>query len=236
MINPNYQFNLPRFLGYSIPTAIICTGLAIYLFFYSDLEQFIRYSIGILLLGFGLSYVAIYLLVKQFTSLERRLADRDILIDNIPWRGNEAVLDIGCGNGILILSAAKRLNTGKAIGIDLWTENSGDNKKEIFISNAKIEGVSNKVELETEDARSLPYEDNCFDVILCGLTVHHLLHGDGADKAIKEMVRVLKSHGRIAVYDVPIAIFSATKLLKREGIKVNKINSRIILGEKSAIK
>jgi len=71
-------------------------------------------------------------------------------------------------------------------------------------------------------------------VILCGLTMHHILHDSGADKAIQEMVRVLKPGGIIAVYDVPIAIMSTMKLLKREKVETRKLNNKMILGAKSA--
>ena len=48
---------------------------------------------------------------------------------------------ICCGNGILILGAARRLTTGKGIGIDIWTDNAGDSRPEAFRENAVIEGV-----------------------------------------------------------------------------------------------
>jgi cyclopropane fatty-acyl-phospholipid synthase-like methyltransferase len=31
----------------------------------------------------------------------------------------EAVLDVGCGRGLMLVGAARRLKTGKAVGIDL---------------------------------------------------------------------------------------------------------------------
>src|SRR5712691_5072616 len=49
-----------------------------------------------------------------------KLRARDELIDGIPWSGNELVLDVGCGRGLLLVATAKRLTRGKAIGIDVW--------------------------------------------------------------------------------------------------------------------
>jgi arsenite methyltransferase len=50
-----------------------------------------------------------------------KLRLRDKLLDTIPWRGDEQVLDVGCGHGLMVIGAAKRLNSGgKAVGIDLW--------------------------------------------------------------------------------------------------------------------
>jgi len=30
------------------------------------------------------------------------------------------VLDVGCGRGLLLIGAARRLTTGKAVGVDIW--------------------------------------------------------------------------------------------------------------------
>jgi cyclopropane fatty-acyl-phospholipid synthase-like methyltransferase len=42
------------------------------------------------------------------------------LLDRIEWTGQEEVLDVGCGRGLMLIGAAKRLTTGKATGIDIW--------------------------------------------------------------------------------------------------------------------
>ena len=39
----------------------------------------------------------------------------------IPWRGNETVLDVGTGRGLLMIGAARRLTTGISVGIDIWS-------------------------------------------------------------------------------------------------------------------
>jgi hypothetical protein len=49
-----------------------------------------------------------------------KLRIRDMMLDAIPWRGNEMVLDVGCGRGLLLVGDARRLTTGKAIGLDRW--------------------------------------------------------------------------------------------------------------------
>src|SRR5262249_60430221 len=49
-----------------------------------------------------------------------KLRIRDEILALIPWRGNEMVLDVGCGRGLLLIGAARHLTTGKAIGVDRW--------------------------------------------------------------------------------------------------------------------
>src|SRR3954468_16529954 len=50
-----------------------------------------------------------------------KVRSRERRLDMIRWRGDERVLDVGCGRGLFLIGAAKRLkNGGRAIGIDLW--------------------------------------------------------------------------------------------------------------------
>ena len=56
---------------------------------------------------------------------------RDKIIASIPWRGDEQVLDVGCGHGMMLLAAAKQLKSGRAIGIDIWSQaDQADNNPE----------------------------------------------------------------------------------------------------------
>jgi len=51
-----------------------------------------------------------------------KLRLRDKIIASIPWRGDERVLDVGCGHGLMLLAAAKQLKSGRAIGVDIWSQ------------------------------------------------------------------------------------------------------------------
>src|SRR5436309_1123823 len=42
------------------------------------------------------------------------------LLDQLNLRGDERILDMGCGRGAVLLMAAQRLTTGRAVGVDLW--------------------------------------------------------------------------------------------------------------------
>ncbi len=128
------------------------------------------------------------------------------------------------------MGAAKRLTTGKGIGIDIWTEGSGDNRPEAFQENAKIEGVADRVSLQNEDARLLPYDNESFDVIITGLTMHHM--GFDTDKAMSEMTRVLKPGGRMAIYDESSTVFYCAKLMRQNGLQVEKKTIDMVFGIK----
>ncbi len=59
-----------------------------------------------------------------------KFRERDWLIDLLNIQGNEYILDVGCGSGLLLIGAAKKLTTGKAIGIDIWLADEVGNSAE----------------------------------------------------------------------------------------------------------
>jgi len=42
------------------------------------------------------------------------------LLDELDLRGDEHVLDVGCGRGAVLMLAARRLPAGRAVGADIW--------------------------------------------------------------------------------------------------------------------
>jgi SAM-dependent methyltransferase len=155
-----------------------------------------------------------------------KLGLREELLNQIPWAGHEKVLDLGCGRGLLAVGAAKRLSTGKAIGIDIWLRRAlSGNGPEQVLENANLEGVAGRVEAAKGDVRQLPFDENTFDVIVSNFVFHELPTREQRERMVQEMVRVLKPRGQLAVVDF---IFTA-QLLKtlREHGMVEVKRSRI---------
>ncbi len=153
------------------------------------------FSIG---LSFGLAAG-----VMVLSSRVSKLKIRDRILESIPWRGDENVLDVGCGRGLFLIGAAKRLKKGKATGVDIWqSQDLSGNTADATIANAKAEGVANRVKIETADARQLPFPDSSFDVVLSSLAIHNITSSPERDKAIREIARVLKSEGYLAIFDI----------------------------------
>ena len=132
-----------------------------------------------------------------------KLRERERLLNTIPWRGDEMVLDVGCGRGLLLIGAAKRLKTGKAIGVDMWrSEDLSGNRPEATWANARAEGVADRIEVKDGDAQHLPFADHSFDIVVSRLVVHNIRNQAGRENAIREIARVLKPGGRVAILDI----------------------------------
>jgi arsenite methyltransferase len=117
---------------------------------------------------------------------------RDMMLNMLHWHGDERVLDVGTGRGLLLIGAARRLTTGRGTGIDVWsTRDLSGNSLVRTQANVDIEGVQDKVDLKSDDARKLSFPDASFDVVLSNLCIHNIPDADGRAQACREIARVL---------------------------------------------
>jgi ubiquinone/menaquinone biosynthesis C-methylase UbiE len=132
-----------------------------------------------------------------------KVAERERLLDLVSWRSDEEVLDVGCGRGLVLVGAARRLTSGKATGIDIWqAEDQSADTQEAPLQNARLEGVLDRVTVQTADMRSLPFSDESVDIVVTHWAVHNLKDEAGRYCAIGEIFRVLKSGGRLILTDI----------------------------------
>jgi len=186
MAKPNYGIDAPTVLRNLIIGAIACFLLAAFV---------ARAFLGPAL---GFSFAASMLL---WSSLFGKFRARDSLLAAIPWRGDERVLDVGCGHGLLLIGAAKRLTTGRATGIDIWQDvDQAANSAEATRHNAALEGVD--VDVRDGDARRIPFDDGAFDVVVSSLALHNIYDRGEREQALREIARVTKPGGHIAIIDI----------------------------------
>jgi SAM-dependent methyltransferase len=124
------------------------------------------------------------------------------LLDELDLRGDEQVLDLGCGRGAVLLAAAQHLTRGRTVGVDRWRRRDRpDNSLRQARRNAVCEGVADRVELLSADIAALPFAAESFDLVLSSLVLHNLSPRN-QKRALAEAVRVLRPGGRLLVADL----------------------------------
>ena len=103
-----------------------------------------------------------------------------------------SVLDCGCGVGSITLDIAELVAPGQVIGVDM-----DEKQLQIARANAEARGLTN-VSFEQGDVYQLRFDSSSFDAALAHTLLYHL---SDPLSAIKELRRVLKPNGIVAVSD-----------------------------------
>jgi len=117
-----------------------------------------------------------------------------ILHGHLGLKPGITAVDVGCGPGFFTRLIAKGLKgKGKVIGVDI------DGKFLRFARElAGREGLHSLIDFKRANAYRLPFPDSFADVVAC----HTLLYILGKPlKALREMVRVVKPHGRVVAIE-----------------------------------
>ncbi|MBL8046205.1 MAG: class I SAM-dependent methyltransferase [Anaerolineales bacterium] len=209
----DYMPRLPRgFYGLAL------AGVASWLGAFA-LRQNIWLAGALIVLGLGLLAPVAWAVLFIQRRQRLRLSYRQHVLDSIQWRGDERVLDVGCGSGILLNGAAQRLTTGTALGIDIWAANSGGGDYALLMKNARAENVANRIEFQTMDARRMTLADAAFDVVLSSGALHHMVRSQSDfEQVVAELTRVLKPGGQIAIWDIEHLVDASAKRLGQLGI------------------
>jgi len=187
--------NIYGVLGISIFTIGLIV-LAVYRFQTGHRSVAIAASIGAASLLFT---IAVYL----HTTRRGKFAVWADILDQLQLRGDERVLDIGCGRGAVLMLTAKAVPRGRVVGLDIWSRaDQSGNSRASAEANLAAEGVSDRCELTHADMRAMPFPDASFDLVVSSLAIHNVMHRDGRSAAIAEIARVLKPGGRVAIADL----------------------------------
>lgn len=184
-----YGIDAPYAPALMIAGAILCLVLIVFAHVH---QLWISVVILLLLAGFYLH-----------TTLRGKFMVWRELLAALPWRGDERILDLGCGRGAVLMIAAQQVPQGRAVGVDIWsTKDQSGNAMAVTEQNALDEGVAERVELHTADMRKLPFASDSFDVIVSNVAIHNISAKEGRQLAIDEAWRVLRPGGRLLIADI----------------------------------
>ena len=242
LTKPDYGVDAPGVVRnfFLLGTVALIVGLALSKFV-GPRSALMAALIGTGIFG-GLTWIATAGLMF-FGSKVLKVRFRERLLDQIPWRGDERLLDVGCGRGLILIGAARRLKAGIATGVDLWqTQDQSGNSPDTTRANALAAGVTDRIEIKTGDARELEFPADTFDVVLSSWALHNLYERGDREKALQEILRVLKPEGQFLLVDIRHGREYATAL-EQAGAKDVRMSapnflfvipSRVVSGRKAA--
>jgi ubiquinone/menaquinone biosynthesis C-methylase UbiE len=133
--------------------------------------------------------------LERRAKAEDEVAARETYLGLLDIATGERVLDVGCGSGAVTREIARRVGSrGLAVGVD-----PSPALLAVARELAQEAGFADRVEFCEGTALRFPFPDRSFDAVVCVTVLSHVPRGEAA---IPELVRVLRSGGRLGVFDL----------------------------------
>lgn len=112
------------------------------------------------------------------------------------------ILDLGCGYGRLSEPILKEFPKTKIYGLDI-------SSRYVQLYNRKLAPRGKAIR---GDLRALPFKDNSFDLVIVAVSLMYLTKKSDQEKAIREILRVLKKKGKFILIERNSLAFSLISL------------------------
>jgi len=104
-----------------------------------------------------------------------------------------SILDVATGTGDMAIAAAKSIQPGKIVGVDIADQMLEVGRKKIARQN-----LSQIISLQTGDSEAMPFATGEFDAVMCAYGVRNFEH---LEIGLKEMNRVLRPGGKVVILE-----------------------------------
>lgn len=123
--------------------------------------------------------------------------DAKDVISRLNLEGNEVFVDAGCGDGHVSMIAYEMMDDEAIIyAVDAYQPSIEDLKKDL--DDAKI---TNVIPIQSDITNKIAIADDTVDICLLINVFHHFVATNKIDEAIRELKRIIKNNGKIAVMD-----------------------------------
>jgi ubiquinone/menaquinone biosynthesis C-methylase UbiE len=127
----------------------------------------------------------------------REMLDARKILKDIGLKSGDQFLDAGCGDGYFSEAAAEVVGPGgRVYAFDVDGDGIGRLQKEI--AEKKLANIEARI---ADVSRLLPLADESVDVVFISNVLHGLVANGEWERALKEVARVIKPHGKLAIVE-----------------------------------
>ena len=132
---------------------------------------------------------------RDYDSMDHSQVNRVFVVDFLAsWDQQNPVLDVGTGTAQIPMELARHALKAQIVAIDL-----AEHMLEVGRENVRKAGFKDRIRLERQDAKRLPYPSHSFAAVISNSIVHHIPE---PGKVLAEMVRVTRPGGLLLVRDL----------------------------------
>jgi ubiquinone/menaquinone biosynthesis C-methylase UbiE len=125
------------------------------------------------------------------------LLDAKRVLSYVKLAEGDIFMDAGCGDGFISRTASSIVGAeGKVLAVDQYSPSL-----DVLREKVSKEGLDNLDVIEADLTQKLPLEDEMVDLCLMANVLHGFLYNEELDQVVPELLRVLKTGGRLAIVE-----------------------------------